>query len=184
MRAARAGLRTRPETQRRLGWAATVRDRPAPHMAANEGSHRALMNAKSPSGSSAARGLQRAGRNPLAVKSVRNGADSAGRAVRGQEALHGAGIFWGSCSHLESLTLTDQNPPVSSAPSDARWSSLVARRAHNPKVVGSNPSRATKRNIKGIEEIGSLVFFCSGQISGQRPSKPRKEASGHSVHQT
>ena len=30
------------------------------------------------------------------------------------------------------------------ASSDARWSSLVARRAHNPKVVGSNPTRATK----------------------------------------
>ena len=26
----------------------------------------------------------------------------------------------------------------------AGWSSLVARRAHNPKVVGSNPSPATK----------------------------------------
>ena len=26
---------------------------------------------------------------------------------------------------------------------NARWSSLVARRAHNPKVVGSNPSLAT-----------------------------------------
>ena len=25
----------------------------------------------------------------------------------------------------------------------AGWSSLVARRAHNPKVVGSNPSPAT-----------------------------------------
>ncbi len=28
----------------------------------------------------------------------------------------------------------------------AGWSSLVARRAHNPKVVGSNPSPATKEN--------------------------------------
>ena len=27
--------------------------------------------------------------------------------------------------------------------SDAGWSSLVARRAHNPKVVGSNPAPAT-----------------------------------------
>ncbi len=27
---------------------------------------------------------------------------------------------------------------------DAGWSSLVARRAHNPKVVGSNPTPATK----------------------------------------
>ena len=29
------------------------------------------------------------------------------------------------------------------AVSDAGWSSLVARRAHNPKVVGSNPAPAT-----------------------------------------
>ena len=28
-------------------------------------------------------------------------------------------------------------------PTDAGWSSLVARRAHNPKVVGSNPAPAT-----------------------------------------
>ncbi len=27
----------------------------------------------------------------------------------------------------------------------AGWSSLVARRAHNPKVVGSNPTPATTR---------------------------------------
>ena len=30
--------------------------------------------------------------------------------------------------------------------SDAGWSSLAARRAHNPKVVGSNPAPATKYN--------------------------------------
>jgi hypothetical protein len=29
--------------------------------------------------------------------------------------------------------------------SDAGWSSLAARRAHNPKVTGSNPVPATKR---------------------------------------
>ena len=33
----------------------------------------------------------------------------------------------------------------------AEWSSLVARRAHNPKVVGSNPASAT-----------NLVPWCSG----------------------
>ena len=33
----------------------------------------------------------------------------------------------------------------------AEWSSLVARRAHNPKVVGSNPSSAT-----------IMVPWCSG----------------------
>ncbi len=30
---------------------------------------------------------------------------------------------------------------------DAGWSSLVARRAHNPKVRGSNPLPATKKNM-------------------------------------
>jgi len=36
----------------------------------------------------------------------------------------------------------------------AGWSSLAARRAHNPKVVGSNPAPATKiieaRTICGL----------------------------------
>ena len=31
---------------------------------------------------------------------------------------------------------------------DAGWSSLVARRAHNPKVVGSNPAPATNSDTK------------------------------------
>ena len=35
-------------------------------------------------------------------------------------------------------------PAVRPAFFDAGWSSLVARRAHNPKVVGSNPAPATK----------------------------------------
>ena len=52
-------------------------------------------------------------------------------------------LFLGSLSHSETLGLTDPKPSLSSAPSDARWSSLVARRAHNPKVGGSNPPRAT-----------------------------------------
>ncbi len=39
---------------------------------------------------------------------------------------------------------------------DAGWSSLVARRAHNPKVVGSNPAPAT--NIK-LEVFTLRVFF-------------------------
>jgi hypothetical protein len=31
--------------------------------------------------------------------------------------------------------------------SDAGWSSLAARRAHNPKVVGSNPAPATNNPL-------------------------------------
>ncbi len=38
----------------------------------------------------------------------------------------------------------------------AGWSSLVARWAHNPKVIGSNPIPATK-TIKGLAK--SLSFF-------------------------
>ena len=36
----------------------------------------------------------------------------------------------------------------------AGWSSLVARWAHNPKVVGSNPTPATKKE-RGVEKIDS-----------------------------
>ena len=36
---------------------------------------------------------------------------------------------------------------------DAGWSSLVARRAHNPKVVGSNPAPATN-SIKYATLLG------------------------------
>ena len=39
--------------------------------------------------------------------------------------------------------------------SDAGWSSLVARRAHNPKAVGSNPAPATKLQSTEI----SVLFF-------------------------
>ena len=35
----------------------------------------------------------------------------------------------------------------------AGWSSLVARRAHNPKVVGSNPAPATKYYKCGLSML-------------------------------
>ena len=62
---------------------------------------------------------------------------------------------------------------------DAGWSSLVARRAHNPKVVGSNPAPATtfrlnalavdhailaqlvERNLAKVEVIGSNPMYRS-----------------------
>ncbi len=39
----------------------------------------------------------------------------------------------------------------------AGWSSLVARWAHNPKVVGSNPTPATNPNIRGGRVPGFLA---------------------------
>ena len=46
--------------------------------------------------------------------------------------------------------LTVGTIPLCSRSLAARWSSLVARRAHNPKVVGSNPTRATIGTRTGI----------------------------------
>ncbi len=45
---------------------------------------------------------------------------------------------------------------------DAGWSSLVARRAHNPKVVGSNPAPATKFLKRGSQQGGP---FCTVDIN-------------------
>ncbi len=40
----------------------------------------------------------------------------------------------------------------------AEWSSSVARRAHNPKVVGSNPASATIKTIFQMKD-GFLFLF-------------------------
>ncbi len=42
--------------------------------------------------------------------------------------------------------------------SGAGWSSLVARRAHNPKVVGSNPAPATKVKMQN-PNYGVFVYL-------------------------
>ena len=44
----------------------------------------------------------------------------------------------------------------------AGWSSLVARRAHNPKVVGSNPAPATKmfQQVRTAKVLACFVFLC------------------------
>ncbi len=49
----------------------------------------------------------------------------------------------------------------------AGWSSLAARRAHNPKVAGSNPAPATNFPRKFIEKPGaSRVFLCPEKMQG------------------
>jgi hypothetical protein len=50
--------------------------------------------------------------------------------------------------------------------SDAGWSSLVARRAHNPKVVGSNPAPATNLIADNMSVFLCLKF--SIQAKGRR----------------
>ena len=44
--------------------------------------------------------------------------------------------------------------------SDAGWSSLVARRAHNPKVVGSNPAPATNLSCNKIGQVCAVLTRC------------------------
>jgi hypothetical protein len=48
----------------------------------------------------------------------------------------------------------------------AGWSSPVARRAHNPKVVGSNPAPATNR-MQGLERQLQALFYCPMKQKGQ-----------------
>ena len=54
-------------------------------------------------------------------------------------------------------------------PDIAGWSSLVARRAHNPEVVGSNPAPATKnfvdRKLNGFRAFCLLVY-----LAGESPA--------------
>ena len=52
---------------------------------------------------------------------------------------------------------------VQFASSDAGWSSLAARRAHNPKVVGSNPTPATKHHGKpaGVSHAGFFHWMAA-----------------------
>ena len=56
-------------------------------------------------------------------------------------------------------------------PHSAGWSSLVARRAHNPKVVGSNPAPATK--FKSLTCENGQGFFIAGEFSSLKSLPPR-----------
>ena len=64
---------------------------------------------------------------------------------------HGSGTF-------RSCKLAFLGFPLQVAKNCAGWSSLAARRAHNPKVTGSNPVPAT---IKGKGFHSEALFFFS-----------------------
>ena len=50
----------------------------------------------------------------------------------------------------------------------AGWSSLVARWAHNPKVVGSNPAPATKIWSRGVAVITSACHAEDREFNSRR----------------
>ena len=53
----------------------------------------------------------------------------------------------------------------------AEWSSLVARRAHNPKVVGSNPAPATTKHLEVIQDAFLLSHFLYPAVSDKKSSR-------------
>ena len=73
------------------------------------------------------------------------------------------------CEAKTSLRLL---PVDSSAGRDARWSSLVARRAHNPKVVGSNPTRATTEVLETRPPNRGLRHFEGRVGKGDQREEP------------
>nr|CUV44676.1 protein of unknown function [Ralstonia solanacearum] len=67
---------------------------------------------------------------------------------------------------------------------DAGWSSLAARRAHNPKVAGSNPAPATTKQSNGsLQDLSQqqakpaqagFLLFCACQAplpQGREPGR-------------
>jgi hypothetical protein len=73
--------------------------------------------------------------------------------------------FWALIGHLMWVRL--QKSGKSRSIYSAGWSSLVARRAHNPKVVGSNPTPATNQVAKqqGLPILQSEALFLELQLS-------------------
>ena len=69
----------------------------------------------------------------------------------------------------------------------AGWSSSVARRAHNPKAVGSNPAPATKSPLISPEISGFSLFFelfavlSSGAVRADPYRDPYGNRSGDGV---
>ena len=59
------------------------------------------------------------------------------------------------------------NPSFSAKNDIAEWSSLVARRAHNPKAVGSNPASATKWS-RGVAVITSACHAEDREFNSRR----------------
>src|SRR5690554_5750385 len=62
---------------------------------------------------------------------------------------------------------------------DAGWSSLAARRAHNPKVTGSNPVPATRFKSGPVVKNARPVFYCSALSIRKDARHTRDPCRGH-----
>ena len=84
-----------------------------------------------------------------------------------------------SCSRLQNFRngwrfkRRFDEPPPFRYHACAGWSSLVARRAHNPKVVGSNPTPATKfTDSQGLVGRNQQALLLSGKDLGKKSVFP------------
>ena len=70
------------------------------------------------------------------------------------------------------LYLSSQREPLKSKKVNiAGWSSLVARRAHNPKVVGSNPAPATN-TINTLTGVFLFLAFVKPRSKQEKKMAP------------
>ena len=69
-------------------------------------------------------------------------------------------------SHLRGDLLHQKDACTMGGSTGAGWSSLAARRAHNPKVVGSNPTPATNRTYS--QQRGTVQAHTGYQMSRLR----------------
>jgi hypothetical protein len=72
--------------------------------------------------------------------------------------------------------LPSTSPQAMSYNSRAGWSSLVARRAHNPKVVGSNPTPATKKPVSALAALTGFLLPPGGLSEKPGGSELRNKA--------
>ena len=89
--------------------------------------------------------------------------------------------------NLMNVVCNVEQYPVYFISSDAGWSSLAARRAHNPKVVGSNPAPATKSHIpartKNPSKQGAERSISAAPIVLQSSERPGTSASLKNIQQ-
>lgn len=85
------------------------------------------------------------------------------------------------CNGRSGSTERQQSSPSPSARHTARWSSPVARRAHNPKVGGSNPPRATMTRALSFSLLGERRATAHGLTRLGSSSPPGRKAKAASV---
>src|SRR6056297_2358383 len=98
--------------------------------------------------------------------------------------LRGVGRF-AFAQHETEIVLNNSNCFDTIDSSIAGWSSLAARRAHNPKVAGSNPAPATRSSVQESPWSSGAFLFSGpvsvncGQLDGSTAAVPNGQENIH-----